>query len=98
MDFKVAGTRTGITALQMDIKIGGINQEILARALEQARAGRIYILDKMLEALPAARPSISTYAPRIITIKVPVDKTRDIIGPGEKMTRWIVRRPRCHID
>jgi polyribonucleotide nucleotidyltransferase len=98
MDFKVAGTRAGITALQMDIKIGGINQEILSRALEQARAGRIYILDKMLEALPEARPSISTYAPRIITIKVPVDKIRDIIGPGGKMIRSIVERTGCKID
>jgi len=98
MDFKVAGTRAGITALQMDIKIGGINNEILARALEQARAGRIYILDRMLEALPEARPSISTYAPRIITIKVPVDKIRDIIGPGGKMIRSIVERTGCKID
>src|SRR5258707_5154046 len=98
MDFKVAGTRAGITALQMDIKIGGIDQEILSRALEQARAGRIYILDKMLEALPEARPSISTYAPRIITIKVPVDKIRDIIGPGGKMIRSIVERTGCKID
>jgi polyribonucleotide nucleotidyltransferase len=98
MDFKVAGTRAGITALQMDIKIGGINQEILSRALEQARAGRLYILDRMLEALPEARPSISTYAPRIITIKVPVDKIRDIIGPGGKMIRSIVERTGCKID
>jgi polyribonucleotide nucleotidyltransferase len=98
MDFKVAGTRTGITALQMDIKIGGIGSDILARALEQARAGRIHILDEMLKALPEARPSISTYAPRIITIKVPVDKIRDIIGPGGKMIRSIVERTGCKID
>jgi polyribonucleotide nucleotidyltransferase len=98
MDFKVAGTRTGITALQMDIKIGGITQDILARALAQAREGRIYILDKMLEALPEARPSISTYAPRIITIKIPVDKIRDVIGPGGKMIRSIVERTGCKID
>jgi polyribonucleotide nucleotidyltransferase len=98
MDFKVAGTRTGITALQMDIKIGGINNEILARALEQARAGRIYILDEMLKALAEARPSISSYAPRIITVKIPVDKIRDVIGPGGKMIRSIVERTGCKID
>ena len=98
MDFKVAGTRTGITALQMDIKIGGIGSDILARALEQARAGRIHILDEMLKALPEARPSISTYAPRIITIKIPVDKIRDVIGPGGKMIRSIVERTGCKID
>src|SRR5262249_60057101 len=81
MDFKVAGTRAGITALQMDIKIGGINQEILARALEQARAGRLFILDRMLEALPEARPTISSYAPRIITIKIPPDHIPHAIRP-----------------
>jgi polyribonucleotide nucleotidyltransferase len=98
MDFKVAGTRTGITALQMDIKIGGIDSSILARALEQARAGRIHILDEMLKALPEARPSISSYAPRIITVKIPVDKIRDVIGPGGKMIRSIVERTGCKID
>jgi polyribonucleotide nucleotidyltransferase len=98
MDFKVAGTRTGITALQMDIKIGGITAEILAHALEQARRGRLHILDKMAEALPASRPDISPYAPRIITVRVPVDKIRDIIGPGGKMIRSIVERTGCKID
>ncbi len=98
MDFKVAGTRTGITALQMDIKIGGITPEIMARALEQARQGRLHILDRMAEALAAPRPDISTYAPRILTIKVPVDKIRDIIGPGGKMIRSIVERTGCKID
>jgi polyribonucleotide nucleotidyltransferase len=98
MDFKVAGTREGITALQMDIKIGGITSEIMAKALEQARVGRLYILDKMAEALGAPRPNISTYAPRILTIKVPVDKIRDIIGPGGKMIRSIVERTGCKID
>ena len=98
MDFKVAGTRAGITALQMDIKIGGIGSEILARALEQARVGRLFILDRMAEALGEARPSISTYAPRIITIKIPVDKIRDVIGPGGKMIRSIVERTGCKID
>src|SRR5207249_234949 len=98
MDFKVAGTRKGITALQMDIKISGINSQILSLALEQARAGRIHILDKMAEALPEARASISSYAPRILTIRVPVDKIRDIIGPGGKMIRSIVKRTGCKID
>jgi polyribonucleotide nucleotidyltransferase len=98
MDFKVAGTRAGITALQMDIKIGGITAEILAHALEQARQGRLHILDKMAEALAAPRPDISSYAPRILTIRVPVDKIRDIIGPGGKMIRSIVERTGCKID
>ncbi len=98
MDFKVAGTRDGITALQMDIKIGGISTDILTKALEQARKGRIHILDEMAKALPEARTSISSYAPRILTIRVPVDKIRDIIGPGGKMIRSIVERTGCKID
>jgi polyribonucleotide nucleotidyltransferase len=98
MDFKVAGTRQGITALQMDIKTSGITSQILSQALEQARAGRVHILDKMAGALPEARPSISSYAPRILTIRVPVDKIRDIIGPGGKMIRSIVERTGCKID
>jgi polyribonucleotide nucleotidyltransferase len=98
MDFKVAGTKDGITALQMDIKIGGITSEIMAKALEQARVGRLHILGKMAEALGASRANISTYAPRILTIKVPVDKIRDIIGPGGKMIRSIVERTGCKID
>src|SRR2546427_2627983 len=98
MDFKVAGTRKGITALQMDIKISGITSQILSEALEQARTGRIHILDRMSEALSEARASISSYAPRILTIRVPVDKIRDIIGPGGKMIRSIVERTGCKID
>jgi polyribonucleotide nucleotidyltransferase len=98
MDFKVAGTKEGITALQMDIKIGGITSEIMAKALEQARVGRLHILGKMAEALAEPRANISTYAPRILTIKVPVDKIRDIIGPGGKMIRSIVERTGCKID
>ncbi len=98
MDFKVAGTRAGITALQMDIKISGITPEILAQALEQARQGRLYILDRMAESLSAPRENISAYAPRIITVRVPVDKIRDIIGPGGKMIRSIVERTGCKID
>jgi polyribonucleotide nucleotidyltransferase len=98
MDFKVAGTRDGITALQMDIKIGGLTTELLSQALEQARQGRIHILDKMAEALSGPRSEISAYAPRIIIINVPVDKIRDIIGPGGKMIRSIVERTGCKID
>ncbi len=98
MDFKVTGTRTGITALQMDIKVGGITTEIMSAALEQARLGRLHILDRMLEALPQSRADISPYAPRILTIRVPVDKIRDIIGPGGKMIRSIVERTGCKID
>jgi polyribonucleotide nucleotidyltransferase len=98
MDFKVAGTRAGITALQMDIKIGGITAQIMGEALEQARVGRLHILDKMAEALAEPRTSISPFAPRIITVKIPVDKIRDIIGPGGKMIRSIVERTGCKID
>jgi polyribonucleotide nucleotidyltransferase len=98
MDFKVAGTRNGITALQMDIKIGGITPELLSQALEQARQGRLHILDRMAEALSSHRSEISAYAPRILIIKVPVDKIRDIIGPGGKMIRSIVERTGCKID
>ncbi len=98
MDFKVAGTKAGITALQMDIKTSGITSEIMAQALEQARQGRLHILERMSEALQAPRPNISAYAPRILTIRVPVDKIRDIIGPGGKMIRSIVERTGCKID
>jgi polyribonucleotide nucleotidyltransferase len=82
----------------MDIKISGITSQILSEALEQARSGRIHILDRMSEALSEARASISSYAPRILTIRVPVDKIRDIIGPGGKMIRSIVERTGCKID
>jgi polyribonucleotide nucleotidyltransferase len=98
MDFKVAGTREGITALQMDIKVTGITTEIMRKALEQARQGRLYILEKMHEALSAPRTNISTYAPRIVTIKIPVDKIRDVIGPGGKMIRSIIDRTGVKID
>jgi len=98
MDFKVAGTREGITALQMDIKVGGITPAIMSQALEQAHQGRLFILDRMAEALPTHREEISTYAPRILTLQVPVDKIRDIIGPGGKMIRSIVERTGCKID
>src|SRR5207253_4825204 len=92
MDFKVTGSNDGITALQMDIKVSGITTEIMRKALEQARRGRLHILDKMRETLSTARQSISAFAPRIVTIKIPVDKIRDVIGPGGKMIRSIIER------
>ena len=98
MDFKVAGTESGITALQMDIKIGGITPAIMREALEQARAGRLHILDRMRATLPDSRSNISTFAPRIVTIKIPVDKIRDVIGPGGKTIRSIIERTGVRID
>jgi polyribonucleotide nucleotidyltransferase len=98
MDFKVAGTAEGITALQMDIKVSGITTEIMRKALEQAKRGRIHILGKMQEALSAHRSNISAFAPRIVTIKIPVDKIRDVIGPGGKMIRSIIERTGVKID
>jgi polyribonucleotide nucleotidyltransferase len=98
MDFKVAGTADGITALQMDIKVAGIKTEIMTKALDQARQGRLHILSKMSEALSAPRQSISTFAPRIVTIRIPVDKIRDVIGPGGKTIRSIIERTGVKID
>jgi polyribonucleotide nucleotidyltransferase len=98
MDFKVAGTRDGITALQMDIKIKGLTHEILAQALEQAREARLFVLDKMLAVLPRPRSEMSTYAPRITTIMINPDKIRDIIGPGGKMIRKITEETGAQID
>ncbi|MBV9923472.1 MAG: polyribonucleotide nucleotidyltransferase [Acidobacteria bacterium] len=98
MDFKVAGTREGITALQMDIKIGGINAQIMAEALEQAKKGRFHILSIMEQAIEAPREELSPYAPRIITIKINPDRIRDVIGPGGKMIRSIVEETGAKID
>jgi len=98
MDFKVTGTAKGITALQMDIKIAGVNREILTRALAQANEGRAYILNKMLESIQEPRGEISMHAPRITTIKIHPDKIRDVIGPGGKMIRSIVERTGAKID
>jgi polyribonucleotide nucleotidyltransferase len=98
MDFKVAGTRTGITALQMDIKVKGLNAQILADALQQAKQGRLFILDKMGEALDQSRPEVSPLAPRIITLQIPVAKIRDVIGSGGKVIRGIVEKTGCKID
>lgn len=98
MDFKVAGTREGITALQMDIKIPGVTSLIMGEALGQAKQGRLHILEKMLEALPASRPEISPFAPRIYSMKIPTDKIRDVIGPGGKMIRSIIEQTGVKID
>jgi polyribonucleotide nucleotidyltransferase len=98
MDFKVAGTGDGITALQMDIKVSGITAEIMTKALDQARRGRMQILEKMRETLATPRQNISMFAPRIVTIRIPVDKIRDVIGPGGKMIRSIIERTGVKID
>ncbi len=98
MDFKVAGTRDGITALQMDIKVGGITSQIMREALSQAQRGRLFILDKMNEALAGHREKVSTFAPRIYTLQIPVDKIRDVIGPGGKMIRSIIEQTGVKID
>ncbi|MDE0830243.1 MAG: polyribonucleotide nucleotidyltransferase [Vicinamibacterales bacterium] len=98
MDFKVAGTADGITALQMDIKVGGINADIMREALNQAKAGRLHILERMSETLADPRENTSTYAPRIVTIQIPVDKIRDVIGPGGKTIRSIIERTGVKID
>jgi polyribonucleotide nucleotidyltransferase len=98
MDFKVAGTREGITGLQMDIKVTGLNPMILADALEQARKGRLYILDHMDAILREPKPEMSPYAPRIVTIQISPDKIRDVIGPGGKVIRGIQEKTGAKID
>ena len=98
MDFKVAGTRDGITALQMDIKVPNVTATIMHEALEQARRGRLYILDKMEEAIRKPRANMSQYAPRIYTINIPTDKIRDVIGPGGKVIRGIIEQTGVKID
>jgi polyribonucleotide nucleotidyltransferase len=98
MDFKVAGTTEGITALQMDIKIAGVNAQIMAEALEQAKKGRLFILETMAKTLPEAREAISQHAPRIIKIKINPDKIRDVIGPGGKVIRALVEETGAKID
>src|SRR5512138_624410 len=98
MDFKVTGTSQGITALQMDIKVTGVTSDIMRTALEQAREGRMFILGKMEETLSVPRTNISAFAPRIVTIRIPVDKIRDVIGPGGKMIRSIIDLTGVKID
>jgi polyribonucleotide nucleotidyltransferase len=98
MDFKVAGTEHGVTGLQMDIKVSGLSMEVMRRALAQAREGRLHILGKMLETLPAPRTEMSEFAPRITTIKINPDNIRTIIGPGGKMIRQITEECGVSID
>ena len=98
MDFKVTGTDKGITAFQMDVKISGVNREILKKALDQARAGRLHILGKMKEAIAEPRSQLSRYAPRVETIQINPDKIRDVIGPGGKVIRAIVAETGAKID
>ncbi|HKQ54145.1 MAG TPA: polyribonucleotide nucleotidyltransferase, partial [Pyrinomonadaceae bacterium] len=98
MDFKVAGTREGITSLQMDIKTTGINAQIMVEALEQAKKGRLHILDVMEKTIAEPREDIAPYAPRIVQIKINPDKIRDVIGPGGKMIRSIVEETGAKID
>ncbi len=98
MDFKVAGTRDGVTALQMDIKITGVTQEIMHQALIQARAGRMHILDAMEQVIRNPRTELSDYAPRLYTMQIPKDKIRDVIGAGGKTIRSIVEETGCEVD
>ncbi len=98
MDFKVAGSRNGVTALQMDIKITGVNGEIMKQALAQAKAARMHILDQMDQVLPSARTEMSKYAPRITTIKIHPDKIREVIGKGGVTIRSITEETGCSID
>jgi polyribonucleotide nucleotidyltransferase len=98
MDFKVAGTAKGITALQMDIKISGLSAEIMKQALEQARQARLFILDKILETIPAPRPELKPHVPRITTVKIPADKIGAIIGPGGKNIRALQEETGTKID
>ncbi len=98
MDFKVTGTRDGVTAVQMDIKIGGVTQDVMSQALEQARQGRVHILDVMAKTIGAPRGELSVHAPRIVTIHIKPDRIRDLIGPGGKTIRGIVEETGCKID
>jgi polyribonucleotide nucleotidyltransferase len=98
MDFKVAGTKDGITALQMDIKIGGITPQIMREALAQAKRGRLFILDRMSDSITSGRENVSTHAPRFYTVMIPTDKIRELIGPGGKVIRGIVEATGVKID
>jgi polyribonucleotide nucleotidyltransferase len=98
MDFKVAGTNHGITALQMDIKVKGMGLDIIRNALKRAKAGRLYILDKMLEVIDKPRSSLSDYAPRVVTMVIPQDKIGEVIGPGGKTIKKIIEETGVEID
>jgi polyribonucleotide nucleotidyltransferase len=98
MDFKVAGTPTGITGFQLDVKIGGVDTTILRGAIEQSRQGRLWILEKMASVIAMPRAQLSTHAPRIITIRINPDKIREVIGPGGKVIRGIIEKTGANID
>ena len=98
MDFKVAGTADGVTAIQMDIKVHGLSREILEKALSQAKEGRMFIMNKMLEVIPAPKPELSPYAPRIISMQIDPDKIRTVIGPGGKTINKIIADTGVKID
>jgi polyribonucleotide nucleotidyltransferase len=98
MDFKMAGTAEGITAIQMDIKIRGVSKEILGRVLDQAREGRLHILEKMRETIAEPRKDLSRHAPRIVTLQIKQEKIRDIIGPGGKTIRSIIDQTGVKVD
>jgi len=98
MDFKLAGTEVGVTALQMDIKIGGVSREVVEAAMAQAREGRMFILGKMLEAISEPNKELSPYAPRFTKMTIPTDKIREVIGPGGKVIHKIVDETGCKID
>ncbi|HCW51403.1 MAG TPA: polyribonucleotide nucleotidyltransferase, partial [Clostridiales bacterium] len=98
MDFKVAGTRAGVTAIQMDIKTTGLDRAVMSHALEQARKARLAILDKMLETIPEPRPELSPYAPRIVILHIDPDKIREVIGPGGRVINRIIAETGTEID
>ena len=98
MDFKVAGTEVGVTSLQMDIKVPGITEEIMRKALTQANAGRLHILNEMSKAMTAPRTELGEFAPKIETIKIPVDKIREVIGTGGKVIREITAETGAKVD
>jgi len=98
MDFKVAGTAEGVTAIQMDNKVGGVTRDVMRQALHQARDARLFILSVMAKALDQPRTNVSTFAPRIVTLHIKPDKIRDVIGPGGKVIRGLVEETGCKID
>ncbi|MBQ4181875.1 MAG: S1 RNA-binding domain-containing protein, partial [Firmicutes bacterium] len=98
MDFKVTGTEVGVTAIQMDIKVHGLSREILSNALKQARVGRMWIMQQMLDEIPAPRAELSKYAPRILSMKVAVDKIRIVIGKGGETINGIIARTGADVD
>jgi polyribonucleotide nucleotidyltransferase len=98
MDFKVAGTAKGVTAIQMDNKVGGVTRDVMRQALHQARDARLFVLSVMERAMERPREEVSTYAPRIVTMRIKPDKIRDVIGPGGKVIRALVDETGCKID